>query len=79
MIIGFGIALIFFIVAAINSNSSDGIVKNLNTIARGMSQEKGQIIFPKTEEMDAMEATFEANDKEGVDTPIGEIESDEMS
>lgn len=42
------------------------------------SKPKGYVIYPKSEEQVDMEDMFERNDKNGEDTPIGEIESDEQ-
>lgn len=75
VIIGFGLALITFVAASFDNNG-EHLVNNLRSIAT--TNEKGSIIFPKTDEMEAMEQMFELNDKHGLDTNIGEIEINEM-
>lgn len=77
LIIGFGCSLLFFVVALLDSKQGEGVVKSLESFSRGIGQEKGHIIYTKTDEMEAMEHTFELNDQQGIDTNIGEIEGNE--
>lgn len=71
---------VFFMASLVNQNTDhvDGVVNSLKRAARGVSYEKGGIIYPKSEETIAMEEMFERNDQKGRDTEVGKIEGDEQ-
>lgn len=79
-VFGFGTALAFFMGALIDksSNPVDNLTSRIERVAKGMNSQKGSIIYPKTEDLIAMEETFARNDREGKDTLIGEIEAREQ-
>jgi hypothetical protein len=78
--VGFFCSLAFFLGGMIDKmgNPADNLNRRLEQTAKSLAAQKGAIIEPKSDELIAMEETFERNDREGKDTPIGEIEGDEQ-
>ncbi len=66
----------FFFAALFNQHNDavNNVVNSINRAAKSISQEKGAILYPKTDETIAMEEMFERNDKKGEDTEIGKID-----
>lgn len=77
LFVGFGCSIVFLIASLVDTGSSQGVMKRIERGARALNQEKGSVIYPKSEETIAMEEMFERNDRKGEDTKIGEIESNE--
>ena len=79
IVVGIGLSTVFFVASLFdkNADSIDNVTSTIRRVTKGLMQEKGAILYPKSDEQDAMEQFFAANDKKGIDTPVGEIEGHE--
>lgn len=79
VVVGMVGSAVFFLGALLdkNSHSVNNVVSILERTARSINQEKGAVLYPKSDEVMDMEAAFAANDKQGIDTPVGEIEGND--
>ena len=76
LVAGFGFC--FAAMLDVRHDSTEHITKKMQYMANRITAQKGGVLYPKSEDVIAMEELFERNDKKGRDTEIGKIlEGDE--